>query len=148
MSTLDDPGLILRSVDLLGTHRREIAADFYVRLFDRHPQLRVYFAETNSTSRERMFVTALRHMMLAADSPEDFERHGRELAARHRQYQIQPDHFFLVVDVLLDTLAAHSGPAWTADIEDAWRTVATRTATILAEGSASEDGHTSSEHAA
>lgn len=145
---LSDPGLVLRSVDVLASKRAEVAAHFYGRLFGRHPELEAYFKGHDTVWRERMFVTALRSMMMAATSPPNFERETAKLAEGHRKHQIQPEHFGLFTNVLLETLAYYAGPKWTPDIAAAWSHVATLTADALATGVAPETGHSSAEHSA
>lgn len=136
MTVPNDPGLLLRAVDVLAGQRTEVAADFYRRLFERYPHLQSYFNGTDTAGLERMFVTALRSMMMAASSPPEFERAAVQLAERHVPYAVKPDHFQLFVEVLLETLADYGGDAWTPEVEAAWRAVATQTANALSAGSA------------
>ena len=142
---INDPGLVLRSVDAFASKRTEVAAHFYGRLFGRHPHLEAYFKGHDNIWRERMFATALRSMMMAATSPISFQRETSQLAERHRAHQIQPEDFALFTDVLLETLAYYAGAKWTPDIASAWRHVATLTADALAAGVTPEAGETPEE---
>jgi hemoglobin-like flavoprotein len=140
-TVLDDPDLVLRSANLLGAQRTEVAAHFYGRLFGRHPHLEAYFQNHDALWRERMFVTALRSMMMAANSPSSLDKQLDDLVERHREHQIHAEHFDLFVDVLLETLAYYAGDQWTPDVAAAWASVASKTAAALSAGASSEEGH-------
>jgi hemoglobin-like flavoprotein len=45
----------------------------------------------------------------------------RQLGARHVDYGVLPEHYETVGQALLDTLAQGLGPAFTGEVEEAWR---------------------------
>ncbi len=135
MTVPNDPGLLLRAVDVLAGSRTEMAADFYRRLFERHPQLQPYFEDSDSIVLERMFVTALRSMMMASSSPPEFAQQVDQITERHQPRHINPEYFELFTEVLLETLADYAGDAWTPEVEAAWSAVATQTAGALSASS-------------
>lgn len=134
----DHPGLVLRSVDLLASNRKQVAAHFYGRLFGRHPHLEAYFQGHDTVWREEKFVTALRSMMMATGSHTEFERQLSHLARIHQKHHVRPEHFALFTDVLLETLAYYAGPDWTPEVEAAWHSVTSRTVAALGTLNASE----------
>lgn len=136
---VNDPTLVLRSIDVLASNRSTVAAHFYGRLFGRHPHLAGYFQSYDTAWRERMFLTALRSMMMTANSPQSLDQELGDLVERHRQHQIQPEHFELFSDILLETLAYYGGSAWTPDVAAAWATIAARTAAALSASDPAED---------
>ena len=141
MTDLNQPGIVLRSVDLLAGQREQLAAHFYGRLFGRYPHLEAYFQGQDTVWRERKFLSALRAIMMAANSPAAFDQQVGQLSGVHAEHEVNPDHFQLFVDVLLESLAYYGGPAWTPEVEATWRTVATQTAATLSAGArhASDD---------
>jgi len=145
-TNVTDPGVLLRAVDILGTRRSELAAELYQRLFARQPEIERYFQGHNSRAQGRMLITALRSMMLVASSPREFERQVDQLTARHAPRQIQPEHFAVFAEVLLETLADTAGDTWTPEVEAAWRSVATRTTEALSGTSGPVADEGSKEH--
>lgn len=123
MSVPTDADVIQRSLQLLAAHRNELTAHFFGRLFGRHPNLEPYFAGSNPAWLERKFASALRSIMQAATSPSEFEKQVGSLRSAHENRSVQPEHFALFGDVLIESLAYYGGRGWTSEIEAAWRSV-------------------------
>jgi hemoglobin-like flavoprotein len=58
----------------------------------------------------------------------------RELGARHVAYGALPEHYPVVAAVMLESMAAIAGDAWTAEIEAAWSAALTVVAEAMIEG--------------
>ncbi len=123
MQVSDNADVVQRSLQLLAAHRNELSAHFFGRLFGRHPQLQSYFVDSNHAWLERKFASALRSIMQAATSPQEFEKQLGSLRETHQDRAVEAEHFALFGDVLLETLAYYGGRGWTPDVEAAWRSV-------------------------
>ena len=59
------------------------------------------------------FLLSLLLVMENLNRPETFAPTLRDLGARHAAYGVRPEHYPIVGEALVRTLAAHLGPAWT-----------------------------------
>ncbi|MBT5774206.1 MAG: hypothetical protein HOH95_07505 [Dehalococcoidia bacterium] len=125
MQLSNDADVVQRSLQLLAAHRNELSAHFFGRLFGRHPQLQSYFVNSNHAWLERKFASALRSIMQAATSPQEFEKQLGSLRQTHQGRAVEVEYFALFGEVLLETLAYYGGRGWTPDVEAAWRSVLT-----------------------
>jgi hemoglobin-like flavoprotein len=117
--TPDDLAILERTVADLQARGDEVAADFYRRLFDRLPDLRVLFADDLSDQRQKFFAT----LTEIASSLRDLSRvvePAHDLGSRHRTYGVQPSHYAIVGEVLVDTLAQALGDEFTDEHRAAW----------------------------
>ena len=104
----------MRVVDL-----DDLAADFYRRAFDADPELAELF--TNDPVRQRrLFAIELRTIVGSIRELDAFRSAAAELGARHHDYGVRASHYRTMGSVLLASLGAARGPAWSADVEEAW----------------------------
>ena len=92
---------------------------FYARLFQTAPQIRGMFPETMSDQSGKL-VMALRAVV---DNLDDWPKLGAlvdTLARRHVDYGVRPDHYPLVGQVLVETLADALGDDFTDEVRSAW----------------------------
>lgn len=98
-----------------------LATRFYERLFEADPALRPLFA-ADIAAQAAKFARMLDAVITRLDDLDAFMPLVREMGARHELYGVRDGHYQLVGDVLIDTLAEHLGPAFTAESEIAWAT--------------------------
>lgn len=60
----------------------------------------------------------------------------RQLGARHVAYGALPEHYPVVAEVMLASMAEIAGDAWTPDVEAAWAGALGLVATAMLEGAA------------
>jgi methyl-accepting chemotaxis protein len=123
------------SFDLLAPRGEELVTTFYDRLFDRAPDVRPLFG----TDLRRQRAMLLRALVLVRRSLRDLESLLpvlRDLGARHVAYGARPEHYPVVAEVLVESMAALAGPAWRARDTAAWGTALAAIATAMLEGAA------------
>jgi hemoglobin-like flavoprotein len=107
------------SFDLVAPHGDELMDEFYSRLFAAAPAVKPLFP-VDMRRQKTMLLGAL---VLLRKSLRDFETIApklRELGARHVAYGAEPEHYPVVGAVLIASMAAIAGDAWTTEFEAAW----------------------------
>ncbi len=98
----------------------ELGKLFYGLLFYAAPETRDLFPVAMGVQRSR-FLKALVHVLQTVDRPEDAAIFLRQLGRDHRKFGVLSKHYDAVGVALLGAMAEVSGPAWTPQVEDAWR---------------------------
>ena len=108
------------SFDAVAPRGDELMDEFYARLFEQAPAVKPLFAGTDLKRQKAMLLGTL---VLLRKSLRDLGRvvpKLRELGARHVAYGAQPEHYPVVGEVLIASMAAVAGPAWRPEYERAW----------------------------
>ncbi len=108
------------SFDAVAPRGDELMDEFYARLFERAPAVKPLFAGTDLKRQKAMLLGTL---VLLRKSLRDLDRvvpKLRELGARHVAYGAQPEHYPVVGEELIASMAAVAGPAWRPEYERAW----------------------------
>jgi hemoglobin-like flavoprotein len=95
---------------------------FYTNLFSRNPAMRLLFNDDLNVQGSRlmqMFGTAVRNL----DNRQVLEPTLAALGRRHRDYGVTEAHYVAYGEALLRTLAQGLGPAYTPEVQAAWREV-------------------------
>ena len=99
------------SFDLLAPRGEELVDTFYERLFARAPEVRPLFG----TDLRRQRTMLLRALVLVRSSLRDLDSilpTLRSLGARHVGYGARPEHYPVVAEVLIESMAALAGRSW------------------------------------
>jgi hemoglobin-like flavoprotein len=123
------------SFDLLAPRGDELVSTFYERLFAREPALRPLFG----TDLRRQRTMLLRALVLVRSSLRELDAilpALRGLGARHVGYGARPEHYPVVADVLIESMAALAGPAWRDRHAAAWDAALGLIAGVMLEGAA------------
>jgi methyl-accepting chemotaxis protein len=107
------------SFDLVAPRGDELMDEFYSRLFAAAPSVRPLFPD----DMKRQKTMLLGALVLLRKSLRDLDAivpKLRELGARHVAYGARPEHYPVVGSVLIASLAAVAGDAWTPEYEQAW----------------------------
>ena len=121
------------SFDLVAPRGDELIEDFYQRLFAAAPAVRPLFPD-DMTRQRAMLLSAL---VLLRKSLRDLDRIVptlRSLGARHVAYGAKPEHYPLVGQVLIQSMAAIAGDAWLPAYEQAWGAAFMIVAGVMIEG--------------
>lgn len=108
------------SFDVVAPRGDELMDVFYARLFAAAPAVKPLFAATDLQRQKTMLLGTL---VLLRKSLRDLEAiipKLRDLGARHVAYGAEPEHYPVVGEVLIASMAEIAGPAWTAEYERAW----------------------------
>jgi hemoglobin-like flavoprotein len=124
------------SFDLVAPRGDELMDEFYSRLFAAAPAVKPLFPDNLS----RQKVMLLGALVLLRKSLRDLDSIApklRDLGARHVAYGAQPEHYPVVGTVLIASMAAIAGDAWTAEYEAAWAEAFEIVAATMLEGAES-----------
>jgi hemoglobin-like flavoprotein len=124
------------SFDLVAPQGDELMDIFYARLFTAAPAVKPLFAGTDLRRQKGMLLSAL---VLLRNSLRDLDAIVpalRRLGARHVAYGARPEHYPVVGEVLIASMAQVAGRAWRPEHEHAWVTAFTIVAGVMSEGAA------------
>jgi hemoglobin-like flavoprotein len=108
------------SFDLVAPRGDELMDVFYARLFAAAPAVKPLFAATDLQRQKTMLLGTLVLLRKSLRDLEAIVPKLRDLGARHVAYGAEPEHYPVVGEVLIASMAEIAGPAWTADYERAW----------------------------
>jgi hemoglobin-like flavoprotein len=92
---------------------------FYDRLFEVAPAVKPLFSGDMAEQRRKLMATLAAVVRGLSDLPSVLPA-ARALAKRHVDYGARPEHYPVVGDALLWTLARGLGPQWTPEVAAAW----------------------------
>jgi hemoglobin-like flavoprotein len=127
------------SFDLIAPRGDELMDVFYTRLFTVAPSVRPLFAGTDLKRQKAMLLAAL---VLLRRSLRDLDAVApklRDLGARHVRYGALPEHYPVVGEVLLASMAQVAGDAWNEGYEQAWAAAYGVVAAVMIDGANSVD---------
>jgi len=112
---------------------------FYARLFAAAPAVRPLFAGTDLRRQKGMLLGAL---VLLRKSLRDLDRIVpalRDMGARHVAYGARAEHYPVVGEVLIASMAEVAGDAWQPEYAEAWAGAYGIVAAAMMEGAASAE---------
>ncbi len=109
-----------KSAALFGDVLDRLVPRFYERLFARLPELAPLF-RSDPQILQAKFAATLSAVISNLRSPEVLRRPLRDLGKRHETYGAKPEHYPIVAEVLLATMAEVAGERWSAEDHDDWR---------------------------
>jgi hemoglobin-like flavoprotein len=124
------------SFDLIAPRGDELVDIFYTRLFETAPAVEPLFTHTDMQKQKSMLLAILVLLRKSLRDLEGITPKLRQLGARHVGYGARPEHFPVVAQVMLESMAELAGEAWTAEIAEAWATALSLVATAMLEGAA------------
>jgi len=125
------------SFDQVAPRGDELVDVFYERLFTVAPSVRPLFAGTDLKRQKGMLLAAL---VLLRNSLRDLESVTPklyDLSARHVRYGAVPEHYPVVGEVLIASMAEIAGDAWTVEYEQAWTAAYAVVSGVMIEGAMS-----------
>jgi hemoglobin-like flavoprotein len=108
------------SFDLVAPRGDELMDTFYTRLFAAAPAVRPLFAATDLRRQKAMLLGALVLLRKSLRNLDAIVPKLRELGARHVAYGAEPDHYPVVGQVLIASMAEIADDAWRPEYERAW----------------------------
>ena len=107
------------SFDLVAPRGEELMDEFYARLFAAAPAVRTLFPR-DMQKQKTMLLSALVLLRKSLRDLDAIVPTLRTLGARHVAYGARPEHYPVVGSVLIESMAAIAGPAWTPAYGQAW----------------------------
>jgi nitric oxide dioxygenase len=108
------------SFDLVAPRGDELMDTFYARLFAAAPAVRPLFAPTDLRRQKAMLLGALVLLRKSLRNLDAIVPKLRELGARHVAYGAEPDHYPVVGQALIASMAEIAADAWRPEYERAW----------------------------
>jgi hemoglobin-like flavoprotein len=124
------------SFDLVAPRGDELMDRFYAGLFAAAPAVRPLFAGTDMRRQKAMLLSALVLLRKSLRNLDAIVPTLRHLGARHVAYGARPEHYPVVGEVLIASMAEVAGPAWRPEHERAWGAAFTVVAGVMCEGAA------------
>jgi hemoglobin-like flavoprotein len=126
---------VRRTFELLAAQGLAPVELFYDRLFAAAPEVRALF-RSDPAHQARKFLSSLRVIVSALDSPIKHVAMLQSLGERHRGYGVVSGYYPLVRDTLLSVMADQLGPQFTPSAAAAWGRAFELMATIMNGGEA------------
>ncbi len=111
--------LLEKSLALVAPVALDLVNYFYRQLFSSYPYLRRFFPSDMSGQSDRL-LAALIALVNGIDEPAALIGVLEQLGRDHRKFGVRPVHFMAVGKTLIGSLRHYAGPAWTAEVEEAW----------------------------
>jgi hemoglobin-like flavoprotein len=108
------------SFDAIAPRGDELVDVFYSRLFEAAPAVIPLFAHTDMKRQKAMLLATLVLLRKSLRDLDAIVPELRELGARHLAYGALPEHYAVVGEVLIASMAAVAGPEWKPEYERAW----------------------------
>jgi hemoglobin-like flavoprotein len=108
------------SFDLVAPRGDELMDVFYARLFAAAPAVIPLFGRTDLARQKTMLLGTLVLLRKSLRDLDAIVPKLRELGARHVAYGAQPEHYSVVGQVLIASMAEIAGSRWSPACERAW----------------------------
>ena len=122
------------SFDLIAPRGDELVDTFYTRLFAAAPAVKPLFARTDLAHQKTMLLATL---VLLRKSLRDLGAvvpKLRELGRKHAAYGARPEHYPVVGEVLIASMAEVAGSRWRPEYGRAWSDALAVVAGVMQEG--------------
>ena len=114
-----DIQLIRNSADQIRLSSAVLRQRFYEILFEEHPELESVVSSKDKLMLGELFDRALGALVSEFDQPEALERQLLELGHRYRKTSLNPEHFSILGETLLQSLSEILANSWTRQLEKA-----------------------------
>ena len=125
------------SFDLVAPRGDELMDAFYARLFAAAPAVRPLFAGTDLQRQKTMLLGTLVLLRKSLRNLDAIVPKLHELGARHVRYGARPEHYPVVGEVLIASMAEIAGDDWRPEYAAAWATAYGIVSATMIEGAAS-----------
>jgi methyl-accepting chemotaxis protein len=125
------------SFDLVAPRGDELIDTFYTRLFAAAPAVQPLFARTDMRHQKAMLLATLVLLRKSLRNLGAVAPKLRELGRRHAAYGARPEHYPVVGEVLIASMAEVAGPRWRAEYGRAWSDALAVVAGVMLEGAQS-----------
>ena len=116
-----DVATLEESFDLVAPQGDELMRTFYGRLFETAPSVKPLFERVDMDRQRQALLNMLVVLRESLHDLEDITPDLEDLGARHVNYGAQPEHYPVVGEVLIGSMAEVAGDAWKPEYTDAWK---------------------------
>lgn len=118
-----DEVALLKGYQMAADKLDSIVEDFYAQLFSQYPEVQPLFARSDPAAQGSKLQSAVQLLVDHLHQPEKLQQVLQDLGKRHQAYGARPEHYPLVVELLLASFKQHLGRRWTRAINTAWQTL-------------------------
>jgi methyl-accepting chemotaxis protein len=122
------------SFDLVAPRGDELIDTFYARLFAAAPAVTPLFARTDMRHQKAMLLATLVLLRRSLRDLGAVVPKLRELGRRHAAYGARPEHYPVVGEVLIASMAEVAGPRWRPEYGRAWSDALAVVSGVMLEG--------------
>ncbi|HAN72962.1 MAG TPA: flavohemoprotein [Planktothrix sp. UBA8407] len=122
------------SFQLVEGSNQDFSTAFYANLLGDYPEVKPLFANTRMDEQGNHLFDSLKFVVGNLRNSELLEKTLKGLGTRYVKYGVLPQHYPLVGNSLLKTLAELAGDAWTPDVKQAWVDAYTVITTVMLDG--------------
>ncbi|MBW7971447.1 globin family protein [Bradyrhizobium sp. BR 10289] len=122
MLTAEEIVRVRTSFDLVFPNANDAMTAFYDRIFELAPEIRPMFPADLSALKQD-FISKLAVLVGSLDPATGLLGGADVLGRNHQRYGARAEHYPVVGEALLWSLARGLGPNWTDELEQAWRKV-------------------------
>ena len=122
------------SFDHIAPRGDELVDVFYRRLFAAAPAVQPLFADTDLKRQKGMLLATLVLLRGSLRDLGSVTPKLRDMGARHVRYGALPEHYPVVGEVLIASMAEIAGDAWTVEYELAWTEAFAVVAGVMLDG--------------
>jgi hemoglobin-like flavoprotein len=108
------------SFDLVAPQGDELMRVFYENLFEAAPSVQPLFARVDMDGQRAALLNMLLVLRESLRDIDDIVPDLEELGARHVDYGAKPEHYPVVGEVLIGSMAQVAGDAWKPEYTAAW----------------------------
>jgi hemoglobin-like flavoprotein len=126
------------SFDLVAPRGEELIDLFYAKLFAAAPAVMPLFAHTDLRRQKAMLLGTLVLLRKSLRDLDAIVPKLRALGARHVAYGAEPEHYPVVGQVLIESMADVAGAAWRPEYSTAWAAAFDVVAGAMLDGAAAE----------
>ena len=127
------------SFDLVAADGERLMDEFYARLFAAAPAVKPLFAGTDLRRQKSMLLAALVLLRKSLRNLDAIAPALRALGDRHVAYGARPEHYPVVGEVLIASMAHVAGDAWRAEYGRAWAAAFEIVTRVMLEGAAAAE---------
>ena len=115
-----------------------LTRNFYVKLFEKFPDVIPMFENTSVDEQHKKLWAALQLVAGSLRNPEKLMEALIGLGQRHKDYGALPAHYDAVAETLLEVMAELAGDLWTKEVSKAWTDALTTIAGVMIKASNGE----------
>jgi methyl-accepting chemotaxis protein len=122
------------SFDLVAPRADQLMDTFYARLFEAAPAVKPLFAGTDLVRQKGMLLSTLVLLRKSLRNLDAIVPALRRLGGRHVAYGARPEHYPVVGEVLIASMAEVAGEDWRPEYDRAWASAFELISGVMIEG--------------
>lgn len=113
----------------------QLVETFYSTLFSRAPDTRRLFPADMARQKDHL-AAALAVLFRNIENLDALEESLMSLGAQHVGFGVIPEHYVVLCDVMIESLRTVASPAWSSQLEAAWREALGHVSATMLKGAA------------